>query len=201
MKSPQYITVDLSAISATLHRCSGCASLDACCCATYEVCVSASEMKTILGTLPLAAEHCPWLKTGTGFDNVFDEVERGLFAIDTHKDGLSVFAYHGDSGIRCSLHSAAEQMGISPRLLKPCVCTLWPLVLREPPNAILSICDDALRFPCNRTRKGKSGAISPEILDSIERVLGVGVCRQILKTANKGLRSAKVLLSPMSPRG
>ena len=195
MKSPQYINVDLSAISATLHRCSGCANTDVCCCATHEVCVSTREMKAIIGALPLAAGHCPWLKGEAGFDNVFDEVERGLFAIDTHEDGLCVFAYHCDSGIRCSLHSVAEQMGMSPHLLKPYACTLWPLVLREPPNAALSICDDALRFPCNSVRKGKGGAISPELLDSIEKLLGTAACGQTLKAAQKGSQGTRVLLT------
>ncbi len=194
MKRPQYINVDLSAISAIFHRCSGCTSTDACCCAKYEVCVSAREMKTIIGILPLAAEHCPWLKGENGFDNVFDEAERGLFAIDTHEDGLCVFAYHCNSGIRCALHSVAEQIGISPHLFKPYACTLWPLGLQEPPNATLSICDDAFQFPCNRIRKEKGGAIAPEILNSIERLLGVAACGQILKAAKKGLHSTRVQL-------
>ena len=104
-----------------------------------------------------------------------------------------MLAYHCDSGIRCSLHSVAEQIGVSPHLLKPFSCTLWPLSLQEPPDAVLSICDDSFRFPCNR-RQEKGGAISPEILDSIKRLLGVAACAHILKAANKGLRNARVPL-------
>ena len=193
VKRTRYINVDLGAISATFHQCSGCATTDACCCAKYEVCVSAREMRAIIGALPLAAEHCPWLKDENGYDNVFDETERGCFAIDTHEDGLCVLAYHCDSGIRCSLHSVAEQIGVSPHLLKPFSCTLWPLSLQESPDAALSICDDAFRFPCNR-RKEKGGTISPEILDSIKRLLGVAACAHILKAANKGLHNARVPL-------
>jgi hypothetical protein len=152
-------------------------------------------MKAIIGALPLAAGHCPWLNGKDGFDNVFDEVERGLFAIDTHEDGLCVFAYHCDSGIRCSLHSVAGQMGMSPHLLKPYACTLWPLVLREPPNASLSICADALQFPCNSTRKGTGGAISPEILGSIKQLLGTAACSQILKAARRGGHGTRVPLT------
>ena len=194
MKRHQYITVDLKSISATVHRCSGCATTDACCCSKHEVCVSAREMKNIIGALPMAAKLCPWLKDKNGFDNVFDETERGVFAIDTHENGLCVFAYHCDSGIRCSLHSVAGQMGISPHLLKPYACTLWPLVLQEPPDAILSICPDAFQFPCNRARKEKDNAISPEILDSIEMLLGKAACSHILAAANKGLHSTRAPL-------
>ena len=194
MKRLEYFNVDVSAIAATSHRCSGCARTDVCCCARYEVCVSVPEMKTIVGVLPLAAQYCPWLKGANGFDNVFDRVEPGLFAIDTHENDLCVLAYHCDSGIRCSLHSVAEQMGISPHLVKPYACTLWPLVMQDPPDAILSICDDALEFPCNWIRNAKSGAISPEILHSIEKLLGAAACSQIVKAAQKGLRSTRVPL-------
>jgi hypothetical protein len=194
MKHPQYINVDLKAIVATAHQCSGCFTAKACCCAKYEVCVGLREMRTIIGALPLAAEYCPWLKTRTGYENVFDETERGLFAIDTHDDGLCVFAYHCDSGIRCSLHTAAVQIGTSPHLVKPYACTLWPLVMREPPYAALSICDDAFRFPCNRTSRKKDDVISPEILYSIEMLLGADACAKIVKAASKGLRRTRVPL-------
>lgn len=194
MKRTKHINVDLNAISAMSYRCSGCTSIDACCCAKYEVCVNTREMRAIIGIFPLAAEYCPWLKDKNGFDNVFDEAERGSFVIDTHENGLCVFAYHCDSGIRCSLHSVAEQIGTPPHLLKPFVCSLWPLALPEPPNATLSICDDAFQFHCNKTRKEKGGAISPAILDSIEKLLGVAAYSQILKAANKGLRATRVPL-------
>jgi len=158
----------------------------------HEVCVNAHEMKTISGALPLAAKHCPSLKDVNGYDNVFDEVERGLFAIDTHENGLCVFAYHVRSKIRCSLHSVALQIGMSPHLIKPSACTLWPLVLRESPDAVLSICDDALQFPCNR--KVKAGSISREILNSIEKLLGAAACGQILKAAQAGQKHARLRL-------
>jgi hypothetical protein len=147
-------------------------------------------MKAIIGVLPQAATFCPALKGMNGFDNVFDEVERGLFAIDTHENGLCVFAYRVHAGIRCSLHSVALQTGISPHKLKPYACTLWPLVLREPPDAALSICDDALQFPCNR--KVKAGTISGEILDSIEKLLGAAACGHTLKATQTGCKQVKV---------
>lgn len=194
MSQPPYINIDVSAISALAHRCSGCSRTDVNCCSTHEVCVGTREMNTIIGVLPLAAKHCPCLKVAHDFDNVFDEVERGLFAIDTHEDGLCVFAYHADSGIRCSLHTVAVQMGISPHLLKPHACTLWPLVLREPPGAALSICSDALRFPCNRTSQGKRGTISPTIQDSIAKMLGSRASGQILKAAKTLRKTVRVRL-------
>jgi len=193
MKRPQSIHVDLRALSGMSHRCSGCATTDVCCCATYEVCVSTREMRVIIGVLPLAAELCPGLKGQRGFDNVFDEVERGFFAIDTHEDGLCVFAYRCEAGIRCSLHTVAGRIGVPSHQVKPYACTLWPLVMQEPPDAALSICDDALRFPCNSRRKAKS-PISPEILDSIKSLLGGAACRQIQQAARKGRRTTEVAL-------
>jgi hypothetical protein len=149
-------------------------------------------MKTIIGALPLAARYCPGLENEDGFENIFDEVERGVFAIDTHENGLCVFAYQCHSGIRCALHSAALEIGLSPHLLKPSSCTLWPLVMRSPPDAALSICDDALQFPCNR--KVKAGHISPELLDSLEKLLGVAASGQILKGAQAGHKRARIAL-------
>jgi len=152
-------------------------------------------MKIISGALPLASQYCPGLKDENGYDNVFDEVERGLFAIDTHENGLCVFAYPVHAGIRCSLHSVALQTGMLPHRLKPSACTLWPLVLRDPPDAVLSICDDALQFPCNR--KVKAGSISSEILNSIEMLLGAATCGQVLRAAHAGRKKTRARLSPM----
>jgi hypothetical protein len=149
-------------------------------------------MKTIIGALPLAAKYCPGLKDANGYDNVFDEVERGLFAIDTDENGLCVFAYLVHAKIRCSLHSAALQIGMSPHRLKPSACSFWPLVLRQPPDAAMSICADALQFPCNR--KVAAGTISPAILDSIERMLGVAACGQVVKAAQKGRKRTSARL-------
>ena len=193
MKRFQSIHVDLRALSGMSHRCSGCATTAACCCATYEVCVSAREMRAIIGVLPLAAEFCPGLKGKKGFDNVFEQVERGFFAIDTHEDGLCVFAYRCEAGIRCSLHTVAGRMGVPPHQVKPNACTLWPLVMREPPDAALSICGDAQQFHCNRKRKVK-GSISPEIRDSIKRLWGRAACYQIQQAARMGHRTTRVAL-------
>ncbi len=151
-------------------------------------------METITGLLPHVVKFCPGLNGKKGFDNVFDEVERGLFAIDTHENGLCVFAYKYKSAIRCSLHSVAEQLGKSAHLLKPYACTLWPLVLREPPHAALSICDDALQLPCNKACKEK-GTISPEILDSITKIFGVKASDQISRAARNKLPTTRVRLS------
>jgi hypothetical protein len=191
-KRSRHIKIDLSAITATARRCVGCAAAEACCCAKYEVLVSAREMQTIVGALPLAARHCLWLKGAKGFEYVFDEAECGVFAIDTHENGLCVFAYYGASGMRCSLHSVAEQAGIAPHLLKAYACTLRPLALQELPDTTLSICDDAFRFPCNRARKEKNGKISSGLLHSVEALLGVAACGRILKAANKGLSITRV---------
>lgn len=194
MKQGTIAMVDLDAITSISHRCAGCAGTHHCC-AMHEVCISRKEMRTIAGALPLAARYCPWLKCEDGFDNVFDRSERDAYVIDTHEDGLCVFAYRRNGRTLCSLHSAALRSGIRPHLLKPYACTLWPLMVREPPEAAISICDDALRFPCNRPRKKGNGRISPDILNTIDTMLGSEARRMVVDAARRGKRRVSVPLS------
>ena len=75
----QGIRVDVVSIAAIRHRCGPdhCDSSEFCC-AYYEVGISSSEMETIVGVMPFAAQHAPHLRTRGGYRNVFDETGSDL---------------------------------------------------------------------------------------------------------------------------
>lgn len=126
-------------------------------------------METLIGALPLAAEFRPGLADN---GNVFDEEEQGLFSIDKDDNGDCVFSYRSGGKTLCALHSAALKAGLPPHELKPTSCTLWPLSLSTPPEALLSICDDAYEFHCVKRRKKEAEAIAPAFSESIRAVFG-----------------------------
>ena len=112
-RRPNSVHVNLSAILCVDHACNGCSTPGQCCCASYEVCADSKELKRIVNLLPEAARFCPRLKTKSGYDIIFDEIEPGLFALDTDEKGLCLLAYKSGGKIRCSLHSAALKLGLS----------------------------------------------------------------------------------------
>src|SRR6185503_5049877 len=113
------------------HECVGCADVTKSCCAKYDVCVSEAELKRIVSVLPEVSKYCPHLKTEDGYANVFEEAEKGQYALDTHEDGLCVFAYMNDGLVRCSLHRVETDLGLPLGSVKPAVCILFPLTFSE----------------------------------------------------------------------
>src|SRR5512147_2041483 len=95
------VEVDVESLLSIENRCMGCARGERCCCSSYEVCVTFAEMKRIIRFLPEAARYCPHLLTTSGYDNVFEEEEPGLFSIDTTEDGLCLFAYWSHGRTHC----------------------------------------------------------------------------------------------------
>lgn len=193
MAKARSITIDVASIAAVAHACTGCATVRACCCSSYEVCVTAREMEAIIGAMPIAAEFCPTLESRDGFANVFDETEGGVFCIDTDENGLCVFAYRSARGVSCSLHSAALRLGTPPSSVKPSSCVLWPLSLSEPPGRWLSICDDALTFDCCKPRKGKrTRTVSASFIESVGEVFGTDARAKLTTAADKGLGRTRI---------
>lgn len=187
------ISVDLAAITSVTHACRACTRTRGCCCASYEVCVTEREMRAMIGAMPAAAGFCPTLSAPDGFRNVFDEIEDGLFCIDTHENGLCVFAYRSRGHLRCALHSAAEKLGVPPATIKPSVCVLWPLMLSEPPGRLLSIADDALRFPCCGPRSGEGRrGVSEALLESVDALFGPAAGRELSRSARRGLCRTRI---------
>jgi len=167
------ISVDLAALLSIEHVCGGCAKGEKCCCASYEVCITAAEMRRIIAVLPVAAKRCPHLKTGEEFDNIFEEVEHGLYAIDTTEDGLCLFAFLSKRKIRCSLHTAASALGLPINQVKPKVCLLWPVSYSED-DEMLSLTDDALSFSCNSPRGWPPRSLFPWFIEAITIAYGTG---------------------------
>ena len=142
------------------------------CCAKYDVCVSEAELKRIIPFLPEVTELCPHLKTEDGYANVFEEEEKGQHSIDTHENGLCVFAYTAPNGlIRCSLHTVEKNLELPLGSIKPAVCILFPLTFSEAGN-VLTLHDDALGCECSSLRENPSDKVSPDLLETIKHFGG-----------------------------
>jgi hypothetical protein len=171
VKNPSAVGLDLKAIRSIDHECVGCSLVSQSCCAKYDVTVSGAELQRIIPVLPEVAELCPHLKTEAGYANVFEEAEKGRHSIDTHENGLCVFAYKNEGLIRCSLHSVEKKLGLPLGTVKPEVCILWPLTFSERGN-VLTLHDDALGCACSSPRKKPSDSISPDLLATIRHFGG-----------------------------
>jgi len=186
-KRTNNVLVDLVSLQSIDHACDGCGADEPCCCSSYEVCVSAAELEQIIQVLPEAARFCPHLRTGAGYDNVFDEVEPGLFALDTNEDGICVLAFLSSGKLRCSLHAAASLLGLPLGTVKPKACLLWPMSFSGGAE-VLSLAGDALSFRCN-SRKGKrSRSLNPAFVEAIEVVYGEGLGKQAERESVQGAR-------------
>ncbi len=190
--SPAGLRVDLASILSIDHACDGCASGGPCCCSAYEVCVTTTELERIIPVLPEAARFCPHLADGEGYDNVFDEVEPGLFAIDTTDKGLCLFAFRSGRKVRCSLHVAGAALGLPPGKVKPKACLLWPMNFSEG-EEVLSLVDDALTFRCNTRQRRGSRRLSPAFIQAADAVYGEGVGGRLAREAANGARRTTVI--------
>ena len=187
----QAIDVDLHALTTLQHECTGCSKDKQSCCAHYDICIRKREMQQIIGYLPQAATFCPQLKTADGFDNVFEEVERNLFRIDTLDDERCTFAYDLDHETRCSLHTIALDHDLPINTLKPEACLLWPLALSETQPLALSIHKDALQFPCNHLRPQQEN-IHSSVDDILETVFGHRFAQQVHSAVESGAPSIRL---------
>jgi hypothetical protein len=181
------VEVDVESLLQLENNCRGCARGEKCCCSSYEVCVTAAELKRIIKVMPEAAKFSPGLLTGHGYDNVFAEEEPGLFSIDTDEDGLCVFAYWSRNRIHCSLHTAAVKLGLPLEQVKPKVCLLWPMHFSDG-DEVLAMTNDAFLFACNARKAPGSRSLSPNFVETIELVYGEGCGSQVKLAAENGER-------------
>lgn len=186
------VEVDVEAILSLENRCRGCGRGEQCCCSSYEVCVTAAEMKRIITVLPEAARFCPHLLAAGGYDNVFEEEEPGLFSIDTDEDGLCVFAYWSRRRTHCSLHTVAMTLGLPLEQVKPKVCLLWPLHFSDG-DEVLSLISDASRFSCNVRKAPGSRDLSSGFVEAIDLVYGAGCGSQVQRAAGNGERRTMLI--------
>lgn len=188
-KRKKSVSVDLASLRSVEHRCKGCEEDEPCCCSAYEVCVTGAEMRQIIQVLPEAAKLCPHLQTDDGYDNVFEYVGSGLYALDTTEDGLCLLAYVIDHRIRCSLHTAGTILGLPLGKVKPKACLLWPMNFTEG-DEVLSLAGEALSFRCTAPRRKRSNGLSPAFVEAVELVYGDGMGGRLEKEAGAGARRA-----------
>jgi len=185
-KPKKTVSVDLASLLQVDHQCGGCTLDKPCCCSSYEVCVTAAEMRRIIQVLPEAAKFCPHLKTDQGYDNLFEYVEPGLYALDTTEDGLCLLAYAAGHTVRCSLHAAGVNLGLPLGKVKPKACLLWPMSLSDD-DEVLTLADDALSYGCTTRRRKRSNGLSPAFVESVELVYGDGTGTHLGKEARAGV--------------
>jgi hypothetical protein len=181
------VEVDVESLLSVENRCDGCARGERCCCSSYEVCVTAAEVKRIIKVLPEAARFCPHLLTTGGYDNVFEEEEPGLFSIDTDENGLCLFAYRSHGRIQCSLHTVAVTLGLPLEEVKPKVCLLWPMHFSDG-DEVLALISDAFLFNCNARKAPGSRTLSPGFAEALDLVYGEGCGAQVKHAAENGER-------------
>jgi hypothetical protein len=187
------IEVDVESLLSIENDCKGCARGERCCCSSYEVCVTAAEMKRIIRVLPEAAKFCPHLLVDGGYDNVFGEEEDGLFSIDTNEEGLCLFAYWSHRRIHCSLHSVAVRLALPLEQVKPKVCLLWPMHFSEG-TEVLAATGDAFLYACNTRKTSGSRSLCHGFAEAIDMVYGAGCGAQVMKAAEDGERRALLVI-------
>lgn len=166
------IHFDQKALEKLDHQCVPSGKCKPYCCSQYEVCVSKKEMRAIENAFPWIAEYCPDLIWDTEpeieYDNVFDEIDKNLYAIETDENGLCVFAYKYGRGVRCAIHSVALDRNIPLAKIKPLSCILWPLALSSGRKKVVTVQDDAYEFHCNKRKRTKG--LCQAAKDSIEEI-------------------------------
>jgi hypothetical protein len=144
------------------------------CCAQYEITVDKADIKRAVGLMPDAAKFAPEVGEGGEFENPFERVEPGRWAIDCHEEsGACAFSFKDKKGRGwCSLHAAALKHDLDPYQQKPSVCTMWPLALAEGEPPILTLQDDIYEFPCAWKRGGRPKKLYPDIADNVRATFG-----------------------------
>lgn len=169
------ILVDLPALLQLKHYCDPMLCRNKrYCCASYEITLDKADMGRAVGLMPEAAEFAPAVGEDAEFENPFEKVEPGRWAIDCHEEsGACAFSFRDEKGCGwCSLHAAALKLGLDPYKEKPEVCTMWPLALSEGKPPVLSIQDDVLDFPCAWKRRGTPKKLYPDIAENVKAIFG-----------------------------
>lgn len=177
---------DIGALQSITHHCDPamCRKRRSCC-ATYQICVTPSEVQTICGCMKRTARYAKHLSR-QGTENIFDQVDGNNFEIDTDEDGLCLLAYRSPGGkTLCSLHSAAFDLRLPPSSTKPRSCRLWPISMTTGRTRLVSVTDDVFDFPCNKIRRARNGTLDAGIREIIGDVFGAKalacICRKLRK--------------------
>lgn len=182
------IIVDIKSLFSIEHECyKNSCTMSTSCCSQYEICVSKSELISIIGSVPMASRYSKHLKSDGNLENIFDEITPNLYSFDMTSNGHCAFAYVNNRRIRCSLHSSALDMEIPLYAIKPQVCLLWPLSLSLEKPAILSVDEDAYNFNCNSEKENMMSSLCPSISNIIQTVFGNNFLDKIESARNKAL--------------
>jgi hypothetical protein len=131
--------------------------------------------------LPLVAKYLPNLRLNEGFENLFEPIEPGLYAIEQDENGVCRLACRERGRLLCSLHRAALDLGLEPAWVKPRACTLWPLILgRRDSRLVLSIDPSAESFPCVRLCSHSRSKPCPAVTDIVRALFGRRVLADLL---------------------
>jgi len=132
-----------------------------CCCSIYEVDVSSAEMSRIVGLIEPILKYCPDLYSEGELQNIFSE-ESGRYAIDKNENGFCAFSYKNKQGeLRCSIQSAAENIGLDPFHYKPKCCSNWPLsIISSNKKMFVTLDLENLPHCVTKIQKGKGCADS-----------------------------------------
>jgi len=172
---------DLSAMVRLRHTCDpvSCRTILSCC-STYEICLTRREVDRAAGAMSLAAEFAPDLCPDGACENIFEPLEDGGYTVDTDYSGLCAFAFRDrDHTIKCSLHAAARKHHLPVTEIKPRCCIMWPLAILEGDPPVVTVHDDAYRFPCNQRRKPGCKTLHRGIAEIIEQLFGNDTLRAI----------------------
>jgi len=157
-------------------------------------------MAAIIGCSRDIVGMYPHLRCGGELRNVFEEVEPGVFALDTDDDGLCVFAYRKRGKLLCCLHTVALALGLEVHLLKPAVCVFWPLAVAEDGSA-MTVHEDALSFPCNTAVSRSNGELDGTLARAIEVAFGRDARLTVEQAARRGRTRIEFLRPSVLPRG
>jgi hypothetical protein len=180
------ISADLAALRRLAHRCDPTlCTRGPFCCAVYEVEVSEDEMQRMIGLWPKAAGLARHLKAAEADGELFDLDDTGQWTLGQRDDGTCLWAYRDRRQRRlCSVHTAADRLGLDPLATKPAPCTLWPLSLSDGPHPVLSVADDVYEFPCNRRRRGRG--LDAGVIELVQCSFGGQTARRLADAAAEG---------------
>lgn len=182
------LLVDLDALQGIHHRYDpeDCKAIN-CCCSTYEVTVGKREVDRIIDYIPLAGKYAAGLKEAGEYVDPFEQVERHRWSIDTDEEGCCKFAYKDENQeTRCSIHTAAMEIGKNPFRIKPESCALWPLAFTEGQPKTLSVMPGVLDFPCNTLRTERNGRMDEGIEELIQNLFGKPFLARLIEAIRPG---------------
>jgi len=174
-------TVEIAKILELQHHCNPTLCGERCCCGVFDGWIRPHEIDRMQQYLSEAVKYLPSTN-----NNVFDYLRwvGAGYVLRKDSSGMCRLAYQNDAGhFLCALHSAAFDLGISPKDTKPDGCLLWPFCLIGRDHKTLSVQNGIYEFPCNHRRSirlanneldaGTSGLIEEnfgeEFLEAVNR--------------------------------